>query len=81
MRKKRILAVLMAVLMIVTLLPSMAFAAEAGELGGKLKVYTKEQKLAQRQFFFWYKPEFRRQITQALQKIGKKDLIGKLFGK
>ena len=48
------------------------------------KVYTartKEQKLAQRQFFFWYKPEFRRQITQALQKIGKKDLVGKLFGK
>lgn len=38
MRKKRILAVLMAVLMIVTFLPSMAFAAEAGELGGKLKV-------------------------------------------
>ena len=38
MRKKRILAVLMAVLMIVTLLPSMVFAAEAGELGGKLKV-------------------------------------------
>ena len=36
MRKKRILAVLMAVLMIVTLLPSMAFAAEAGELGGNL---------------------------------------------
>ena len=48
------------------------------------KVYTartKEQKLAQRQFFFWYKPEFRRQITQALQRIGKKDLIGKLFGR
>ena len=44
------------------------------------KVYTartKEQKLAQRQFFFWYKPEFRRQITQALQKIGKKDLLTK----
>lgn len=48
------------------------------------KVYTartKEQKLAQRQFFFWYKPEFRRQITQALQKIGKKDLLTKLFGR
>lgn len=48
------------------------------------KVYTartKEQKLAQRQFFFWYKPEFRRQITQALQKIGKKDLLAKLFGR
>lgn len=48
------------------------------------KVYTartKKQKLAQRQFFFWYKPEFRKQITQALQKIGKKDLINKLFGR
>ncbi len=47
------------------------------------KVYTarsKEQKLAQRQFFFWYKPESRRQITQVLQKIGRKDLIEKLFG-
>ena len=33
------------------------------------KVYTarsKEQKLAQRQFFFWYKPESRRQIMQVL---------------
>lgn len=48
------------------------------------KVYTahtKEEKLNQRQFFFWYKPEFRRQIMQALQKIGKKELINKLFGR
>lgn len=48
------------------------------------KIYTahsKEEKLAQRQFFFWYKPEFRRQITQALQRIGKMDLINRLFGK
>lgn len=48
------------------------------------KVYTartKEQKLAQRQFFFWYKPEFRKQITQVLQRLGRKDLISKLFGK
>lgn len=47
------------------------------------KVYTarsKEQKLAQRQFFFWYKPDARGQITQALQRIGRKDLINKLFG-
>ena len=47
------------------------------------KVYTarsKEQKLAQRQFFFWYKPESRRQIMQVLQKMGRKDLIEKLFG-
>lgn len=46
------------------------------------KVYTarsKEQKLAQRQFFFWYKPEFRRQITLALQRMGRKDLLNKLF--
>ncbi|MGM9759765.1 MAG: YgiQ family radical SAM protein [Parabacteroides sp.] len=45
------------------------------------KVYTarsKEQKLAQRQFFFWYKPEFRRQIQQALQKIGRRDLWERL---
>ena len=48
------------------------------------KVYTartKEQKLAQRQFFFWYKPEFRRQITNSLLRIGRKDLLGKLFGR
>jgi len=46
------------------------------------KVYTahtKEQKLAQRQFFFWYKPEFRQQITRTLQKMGRRDLIDKLF--
>ena len=48
------------------------------------KVYTarsKEQKLAQRQFFFWYKPESRRQIMQVLQKMGRKDLMEKLFGR
>lgn len=48
------------------------------------KVYTartKEQKLAQRQFFFWYKPEFRRQIMHTLQRLGRKDLVNKLFGK
>ena len=47
------------------------------------KVYTarsEEQKLAQRQFFFWYKPESRRQIMQVLQKMGREDLIEKLFG-
>ena len=47
------------------------------------KVYTarsKEQKLAQRQFFFWYKPESRKQITLALRKMNRQDLIDKLFG-
>ena len=41
---------------------------------------TPREKLAQRQFFFWYKPESRRQIMQVLQKMGRKDLIEKLFG-
>ncbi|MBP9481428.1 MAG: YgiQ family radical SAM protein [Parabacteroides sp.] len=48
------------------------------------KVYTaqtKEQKLAQRQFFFWYDKTFKNQITKTLQRIGRKDLITKLFGK
>jgi len=42
--------------------------------------HTKEQKLAQRQFFFWYKPEFRQSIMHALTSIGKKELIPQLFG-
>lgn len=37
-------------------------------------------KLDQRMFFFWYDPEYRRQITQTLHRIGRPDLIGKLFG-
>ena len=48
------------------------------------KVYTartKEQKLAQRQFFFWYKPEFRQSIIRALRQIRRPDLIDRLFGK
>ncbi|MCD7937771.1 MAG: DUF3362 domain-containing protein, partial [Tannerellaceae bacterium] len=48
------------------------------------KVYTartKEQKLAQRQYFFWYKPEYRRQIMQSLQRAGRKDLVNRLFNK
>lgn len=46
------------------------------------KVYvarTKEQKLAQRQFFFWYKPEYRQPIMKALRQLGRSDLINKLF--
>ena len=41
--------------------------------------HTKEQKLAQRQFFFWYQKEYRKQIVQELKKIGRQDLIDKLF--
>ena len=43
--------------------------------------HTKEQKLDQRQFFFWYKPECRRQIIHVLQRLGRKDLADKLFRK
>ena len=37
------------------------------------------EKLAQRQFFFWYKPEERRGIEQLLRRIGRPDLIAKLY--
>jgi len=40
---------------------------------------TQREKLAQRQFFFWYKPEERRGIEQALRRIGRPDLIRKLY--
>ena len=42
---------------------------------------TQREKLAQRQFFFWYKPEERRNIMNELTRIGRKDLINKLYGK
>ncbi len=41
---------------------------------------TPREKLAQRQYFFWYKPEERRGIEQSLRRIGRTDLIQKLFG-
>ncbi|MBN2817331.1 MAG: YgiQ family radical SAM protein, partial [Bacteroidales bacterium] len=46
------------------------------------KVYTarsKNEKLNQRMFFFWYKREFRHQIESRLEKMGRKDLKKKLF--
>ena len=42
---------------------------------------TPKEKLAQRQFFFWYQPEERRYIEQRLRTIGRADLIPKLYGK
>lgn len=41
---------------------------------------SQQQKLLQRQFFFWYKPSERRKIEQSLRRINRQDLIGKLFG-
>lgn len=40
---------------------------------------TQHDKLAQRQYFFWYKPEERRNIEQSLRRIGRPDLIKELF--
>ena len=40
---------------------------------------TPKEKLAQRQFFFWHKPEARRDIEQELRRIGRTDLIAKLY--
>ncbi len=40
---------------------------------------TPKEKLAQRQYFFWYKPEARRSIEQSLRRIGREDLIRALF--
>ena len=40
---------------------------------------SQRDKLAQRQYFFWYKPEERRHIEQSLRRIGRPDLIDKLY--
>lgn len=40
---------------------------------------TREQKLAQRQFFFWYKPEERQSIMTELRKMHRPDLIKVLY--
>lgn len=42
---------------------------------------TKEQKLAQRQFFFWYKPKERANIIRELKRMKREDLIIKLYGR
>ena len=40
---------------------------------------TPREKLAQRQFFFWYKPEERASIEKELRRIGRADLIEQLY--
>lgn len=48
------------------------------------KVYTartREEKLAQRMFFFWYEREQRSRIIAELRKMRRGDLIDKLYGK
>ena len=40
---------------------------------------TPNQKLSQRMYFFWYKPEERKNIIAALRRINRPDLIRKLY--
>lgn len=40
---------------------------------------TQKDKLAQRQFFFWYKPSEKQNILKLLRQIGRSDLIQRLF--
>ena len=48
--------------------------------GEKIETATTEKdKLAQRRLFFWYKPEERQRIMQDLKRIGRFDIIKKLF--
>ena len=42
--------------------------------------HSKDEKLAQRQYFFWYQPEHRQQIIKSLRRINRTDLIDKLYG-
>ena len=41
---------------------------------------TREEKLAQRKYFFWYEPEYRRDIYNSLCRLGRRDLVAALFG-
>lgn len=42
--------------------------------------HTKTEKEAQRQYFFWYQPDKKAGIIKSLRRIGRPDLIEKLFG-
>jgi uncharacterized radical SAM protein YgiQ len=43
--------------------------------------HSKDEKLDQRMFFFWYKPEYKKKIEGYLNKIGRKDILKSLFFK
>ena len=48
------------------------------------KIYTPvtpEEKLAQRQYFFWYDATYRRSITAALNRLHRPDLLRELFSR
>ncbi len=41
--------------------------------------HTEKEKLAQRRYFFWYDPKERKPITESLKRIGRPDLINRLY--
>ncbi|MDH8702620.1 putative radical SAM protein YgiQ [Dysgonomonadaceae bacterium PH5-43] len=41
--------------------------------------HTKEEKLNQRQYFFWYNKEYKGQIIRSLNKLKRQDLVNKLY--
>jgi radical SAM superfamily enzyme YgiQ (UPF0313 family) len=42
--------------------------------------HSPREKQAQRQFFFWYKPQERQALIRELRSMGRSDLIQALFG-
>ena len=42
---------------------------------------SKEEKIAQQRFFFWYKPENRQWVKNTLRRLGKTEWITRLFGR
>ena len=62
-----------------TMATEMYYTGINPETGEKVYVArTMRDKEAQRRFFFWYKPEERREIMQALRRLGRTDLLKKL---
>ena len=62
-----------------TMATEMYYTGINPETGEKVYVaHSMKDKEAQRRFFFWYKPEERKQIAQMLRRMGRNDLAKKL---
>ena len=62
-----------------TMATEMYYTGINPETGEKVfAAHTMRDKEAQRKFFFWYKPEERKQIVQQLRRIGRNDIIKKM---
>ena len=44
-----------------------------------VSAHTPQEKLAQRKYFFWYKPEYKQDIVRSLTRLHRQDLIQRLF--